>query len=235
MARTKDTESQRLTWFLMGTVLALSTLLTALEYKSSYNDADIDDDILEDMAADIEPYPIVETNTVMPTVAVREDKASEDVLKVAKTEDKEAENPFNNDDVADVGTDMDEANAADNSTEEREELADKGKEADDVHDFRVVQQIPEFPGGMRAFVQWLTANLRYPPAAQKRKAEGLVVVTFIVNADGSATNIKVARSADAILNAEALRVMRMMPKWKPGVENDKPCRTMMAIPISFKL
>lgn len=99
----------------------------------------------------------------------------------------------------------------------------------------VVQKIPQFPGGWSAFMQWLTKNLKYPVAAQKSKIQGTVVVSFIVNKDGSVANIKVSTSVDPLLDNETLRVMKMMPKWKPGIDKGKVCRTMIAIPVVFQL
>ena len=108
-------------------------------------------------------------------------------------------------------------------------------EDDNPLNFRIVEQLPEFPGGMSAYVKWLTKNLKYPLAAQKQKIEGRVVVSFVINRDGSLTDIKVSKSANPILDSEALRVAKMMPKWKPGLNNNKPCRTLFAVPIDFKL
>ena len=109
----------------------------------------------------------------------------------------------------------------------------------DEHDqplnFRVVQDLPQFPGGAVAFMKWLTSNLTYPPFAKMRKIQGKVLVQFIVNADGSISDIKVAKSLEPNCDNEAMRVMHKMPKWKPGIQNDKPCRTMVAVPIVFRL
>ena len=89
---------------------------------------------------------------------------------------------------------------------------------------------------MAAFTQWLTRNLKYPPAAQQQRIEGKVIVSFIINKDGSASELKIEQSANnPYLDQEVLRVMARMPKWKPGIENDKPCRTMMAVPIIFAI
>ena len=100
---------------------------------------------------------------------------------------------------------------------------------------RTVEQLPEFPGGMVAFMKWLTRNLHYPVQAQQQRIEGRVVVSFIVNKDGSIASPKVVKSAAPLLDSEALRVIRMMPRWKPGILDEKPCRTMFAIPINFKI
>ena len=101
--------------------------------------------------------------------------------------------------------------------------------------FRVVQQMPEFPGGGSAFIRWLTRQLRYPPLAQSQRIQGRVVVSFIVNKDGSIADVKLEKSVNALLDREALRVIRMMPRWKPGVHNNQPCRTMVAVPVVFKI
>ena len=109
----------------------------------------------------------------------------------------------------------------------------------DEHDqplnFRVVQDLPQFPGGAVAFMKWLTSNLTYPPFAKMRKIQGKVLVQFIVNADGSISDIKVAKSLEPNCDNEAMRVMLKMPNWKPGIQNDKPCRTLVAVPIVFRL
>jgi len=101
--------------------------------------------------------------------------------------------------------------------------------------FRVVEELPEFPGGASEFMKWLTKNLRYPAQAQQRKLQGKVVAQFIVNKDGSISNIELVKRVDPSLDNEALRVLRLMPRWKAGQQNEKPCRTQVCIPIVFKL
>ena len=100
---------------------------------------------------------------------------------------------------------------------------------------RIVQQMPEYPGGIVEFMKWLQRTLRYPPTAQQQGIQGSVMVSFIVNADGTITDQKVVRGVNEDLDAEALRVISHMPKWKPGLDKGKPCRTLFAIPIVFKL
>ena len=95
--------------------------------------------------------------------------------------------------------------------------------------------MPEFPGGASAFIQWLTQQLQYPASVQSRKIQGKVVVSFIVNKDGSIADVKLEKSVNPLLDREALRVIRMMPNWKPGVQNNQPCRTMVAVPVVFRI
>ena len=84
-------------------------------------------------------------------------------------------------------------------------------------------------------MKWLTKNLHYPSSAQQRKVQGKVVAQFIVNTDGSISDIEIMKSVDASLDREAVRVLRLMPNWKPGQQDAKPCRTQVCIPIVFKL
>ena len=106
---------------------------------------------------------------------------------------------------------------------------------DDEEVLRIVEQLPEYPGGMVEFVKWLTATLKYPDDALRRRMQGKVMISFIVEKDGTLTGLKVIKSAGKIFDDEALRVARLMPQWKPGKADGKPCRSMIAIPIVFEM
>ena len=119
--------------------------------------------------------------------------------------------------------------------EEKEELPEAVDMYNEPLDVRVVEDLPQFPGGAVEFMKWLTKNLKYPSGAQQRKLQGRVVAQFIVNQDGSVSDIQVVEHLSFECDREALRVLRMMPNWKPGLMNAKPCRTKVCIPIVFKL
>ena len=102
-------------------------------------------------------------------------------------------------------------------------------------DIRVVEDLPQFPGGAVELMKWLTKNLKYPAAAQQRKVQGRVVAQFVINTDGSISDLELVEKLSTECDREALRVLRMMPNWQPGVMNAKPCRTKVCIPIVFKL
>ena len=106
---------------------------------------------------------------------------------------------------------------------------------DEPVDFRVVEDLPQFPGGAAEFMKWLTKNLKYPPSAQQRKVRGKVVAQFIVNTDGSVSDLELVQKLEASCDREVLRVLQMMPKWQAGIMNAKPCRTKVCIPIVFNL
>ncbi|MBQ3805029.1 MAG: energy transducer TonB [Prevotella sp.] len=143
------------------------------------------------------------------------------------------------DEVTELAPEQLEQAAADAEEEKKEDKEDEvppiNQNGDDEEIRQLVEQLPEYPGGMVEFMKWLTKTLKYPDEALRRHTEGKVVVSFIVNKDGSLSNIKVVRSGGRLLDDEAMRVMHMMPKWKPGQDKGKPCRTMVAIPIVFEI
>ena len=101
--------------------------------------------------------------------------------------------------------------------------------------FMVAEQMPEFPGGMKELLKFLQDNLKYPENAMKNNVQGRVIVQFVVEKDGTLTEFKVARSVDPDLDAEALRVLQTMSKWKPGMQRGKIVRVKFTVPVSFKL
>lgn len=94
---------------------------------------------------------------------------------------------------------------------------------------------PKFPGGEQELMKFLTTNLKYPKKAQQNGVEGRVLMQFVVDKDGTITDPKVFRSVDEELDAEAYRVVKMMPKWEPGLVENKPVRVRFTLPITFKL
>ncbi|MBR5635066.1 MAG: energy transducer TonB [Prevotella sp.] len=101
--------------------------------------------------------------------------------------------------------------------------------------FEVVEQMPSFPGGDAALMQYLSNNIKYPVVAQENGVQGRVVVSFVVEKDGSITDVKVVRSVDPSLDKEAQRVVKSMPKWIPGKQNGSAVRVKYNVPVSFKL
>lgn len=221
-----DLEHWRPWMFLAGLLLTLAVFVGALEipFGSWSND---DDDLFDDMAMDLNIKP----NDQRDMIAAAE-----------KTEQKEAERLNKVDNLTDLAPEeiniikFEPGEDADN-----EELKEEEKEepinlnADDAETLRIVQELPEYPGGMVEFMKWLTKNLKYPAAALHDKIQGKVMVSFIVNTDGSISDIKVVEKTHKLLEREAIRVVSSMPKWKPGRDHGKICRTMIAIPIVFEI
>ena len=101
--------------------------------------------------------------------------------------------------------------------------------------FDVVEQMPSVPGGMPALMQWLSQNIKYPVIAAENGVQGRVIVQFVVEKDGSVTDVHVAKSVDPSLDKEATRVVKAMPKWNPGKQNGSAVRVKYTVPVMFKL
>lgn len=98
-----------------------------------------------------------------------------------------------------------------------------------------VEQMPEFPGGMPAMIEFLQTNLKYPKDAIKQQVGGRVMVMFVVETDGTLSNVRVAKKVFPSLDSEAVRVVKTMPKWKPGKEKGRPVRVNFTLPVVFSL
>lgn len=109
------------------------------------------------------------------------------------------------------------------------------EEGDEGEVFQVVEQMPEFPGGMDKLMEYLSKNIKYPSIAQENNIQGRVIVEFVVNKDGSIVEPKVMRSVDSSLDNEAMRVIKSMPKWNPGKQRGKPVRVRYTVPVLFRL
>lgn len=101
--------------------------------------------------------------------------------------------------------------------------------------FEAVEQMPMFPGGNGALMKWLNDNVHYPVVAQENGVSGRVVVSFIVERDGSITDVKVVKSIDPSLDKEAMRAARSMPNWVPGKQNGTTVRVKYNLPVAFRL
>ena len=101
--------------------------------------------------------------------------------------------------------------------------------------FDVVEEMPSFPGGSAALMSYLSSNTKYPVVAQENGVQGRVIVSFVVERDGSISDVKVARSVDPSLDREAQRVVKSMPRWKPGKQNGSAVRVKYTVPVVFRL
>ena len=106
---------------------------------------------------------------------------------------------------------------------------------EDTKVFDVVEQMPSFPGGQAALMQWLASNMSYPVIAAENGVQGRVIVQFVVEKDGSVSDVQVVKSVDPSLDKEAARVVKAMPKWIPGRQNGAAVRVKYTVPVTFKL
>ncbi len=111
----------------------------------------------------------------------------------------------------------------------------KEKKINKIYDVNDVEVMASFPGGMKELITWLSSNIRYPEEAAKKDIQGQVVVKFVVGKDGSITNATVIKSVHPLLDREALRVVKKMPKWLPGRNGNKPVTSYFNLPVNFRL
>lgn len=109
------------------------------------------------------------------------------------------------------------------------------EEVEDETVYQIVEENPSFPGGDAACMKWLAENIKYPSICVEQGIQGRVIATFVVNKDGSIVDIEIVRSPDPYLSKEAERVLKLMPRWKPGKQRGKPVRVKFSLPVMFRL
>ena len=216
------------TRYLLGLILVLALCLVALEWNTDGTGWTIFDAEEDDLEAELELSPL--------------HRDEDEVPVMVPTDPQEKPAPSEELHLVDEDVEFRPEQLEFQPPKEEEQVKPEDipqPEAVDMYDapvdLRVVEDLPQFPGGAVEFMKWLTKNLKYPPNAQNRKVQGRVMAQFVINKDGSISDLELVEKLDPWCDREALRVLRMMPKWEPGVMDAKPCRTLVAIPIYFKL
>ena len=216
-----------ITRYLLGLILVLSLCLVALEWNTDSSGWAFFDTANDDIEAEMELSPLHRDEDEVPMMIPKEPQEKMPPSQELNLVEEDVE----------IAPEVLEPVAS--KEEAKEDVKEDLPEAVDMYDapvdFRVVEDLPQFPGGAVEFMKWLTKNLKYPPSAQQRKVQGRVVAQFIVNKDGSISDLMLVEKVSPELDREALRVLRMMPKWTPGVMDAQPCRTKVCIPVVFKL
>ncbi len=229
-----DMEQRRTTGFLMGLALVLALLYVALEWNSVVDNTPIDALDLDELVHESELVPMSNVETIAQLEEKQQVEKAEqlrvvddDVELQQPEEQLEGETEANDDEtlLQEIEENLDDEKA----------LVSMGVDPNNPLNFHIAEDLPQFPGGAVEFMKWLTKNLRYPNKARQQKVQGKVVAVFYVEKDGTVTGISVTKSLSPECDREALRVLRMMPNWKPGIQHDQPCRTKVCIPIVFRL
>lgn len=226
--KTKRADIERLRGksFLLGVIVAVSVMVAAAGWVFEPDDPLDDPELLARLDAEEDLGPLSRPDDeMMLAPAVKPEPVAE--LKIVD-EAQNAEQDALKEQAVDKTL---ESETPDDMTSSDEEEEDKDKPLE----ARVVDDVPQFPGGLPEFIKWLTRNLRYPPEAQNAKVQGKVVAQFIVGKDGQVSDVKVVRSLHPLCDAETLRVLRLMPRWTPGMNDEKPCRTLVCVPVMFRL
>jgi len=229
-----DIDRHRPKIFLAALLLTLSVFFIALNWKSHDYVAELLDNLDNDVSIDMELLPALEPEKNV--IAAEVKKKPETTEKINKVDEVTEEKKLDElkEQLKFTTSEGDEADKMQEKDLEPIAPPVTNMDGDDVP-LRVVEELPEFPGGMSEFVLWLNRALHYPQRARQQKQQGLVAMTFVVEKDGSISNLKFTKQTHTALDAEVLRVMKLMPKWKPGKDHGKVCRCMVGVPIVFAL
>ena len=215
-----DLENKKSIFFQIGLILALVIVLVAFEYKS-YDKITIDlqTRVADDIAEEI--IPITEQKVKPPPPPppkqVTQIKIVEDDVEV--------------EDELDIDVEADDETVV----EEYIPPSDDDEEVDEAEIFTVVESMPSFPGGMGELMKFLGQNINYPTLAKESGIQGRVFINFVVEPNGSISNVKVLRGIGGGCDEEAVRVVKSMPKWSPGKQRGKPVRVSYNLPVKFTL
>jgi protein TonB len=215
-----DLESKKTLFFEIGLVISLLIVLGAFSMKS-YDKRTVD---LPDLVVDDAPEEII---------PITEQKVKPPPPPPPKqvTQIKIVDDDVEVEDDLDIDVDANE----DLEFEEYIPPEEDEEEVEEEQIFTVVESMPEFPGGRKELMKYLAQNIKYPPYAKEAGIQGRVFINFVVETDGSITNVKVLRGIGGGCDEEAVRVVENMPKWKPGMQRGKPVRVSFNLPVKFTL
>jgi protein TonB len=214
-----DIEKRKGIFLSTGIVIALSVVLLAFEWTPTEKSEDMFA-IEEGLAAEDEIIPITRQELIPPPPPPVQ---TTEVLQIVE-DNKEIQ---------------DELEIEDSETDEKEEVAivevEEDQETDEVFQFAVIEDKPEFPGGMDQLLVYIAKNTKYPEIAKENGIAGKVYVQFVIGKDGKVSDVQIMRGRDPYLDKEALRVVKSLPDWKPGKQRGKAVKVSYVVPINFKL
>ena len=217
-------EKRSTIFFEIGLVIAISLILIAFEWTSSgFKKNEYDTNQAEQAEQEIIPI----TRQEKPKPKPPEPPKVTEILQIVKNDVNLEDELQLNDLEADINTEVKEIDY---------EIADESDDGGDAEIFFIVEDMPSFQGkGVDAFRAWVAQRLKYPEIAAENGISGRVYVQFVVEPNGVVDNVKVVRGVDPALDAEAIRVVKSSPKWKPGKQRGKAVRVAYTIPIVFVL
>ena len=210
------------TSLMIGLVISLSIMFVALEWTQR---DEVDDEVAYTAVTfapeDMIPITLPEKKTVPPPPAA---VTKADIIEIV-------------DDDADIDDEI-LASTEDNTPwldpqEYEVIMVEPEPDPDEIH--IAVEEVPEFPGGVAALMAYLRKNIKYPAICRENNIQGKVIVTFVVNKDGSIVDVEVAKGVNPSLDKEAVRVISQMPNWEPGRQLGRPVRVRYSVPVSFRL
>ena len=214
-----DLENKKTIFIQIGLIIALGVVLLAFEWKTyekkevmefQREDVELVQEEIIQTKQEVKPPPPPPPKQVTQIEIVEDDVEIEDEIEIDVEADMETE------------------------VEEYVPVFEE-EEVEEAEIFTVVESMPEFPGGQTSLFQYLQKNIEYPEIAKESGIQGRVFVTFVVEEDGSVTDVRVLRGIGGGCDEEAVRVVKSMPKWNPGKQRGKPVRVQFNLPVKFTL
>ena len=218
-----DLEGKKTTNLLIGAILTLSVLFIGFEWSEREKKVATDSGI-EEVVFEEEIIPITEQEEIKQAPPPPEAPKAEEVLNIIENDSQVEESTIQASDDTQTAVEV-----------KYTPVEVEEEEVDEQQIFQVVEEAPEFPGGNKECMKFLSNNIKYPQISQENGVQGRVIVQFVVNADGSVVDPVVVRGVDPYLDKEALRVIKLMPKWKPGKQRGKAVRVRYTQPVMFRL
>ena len=218
-----DLEGKKTTNLLIGAILTLSVLFIGFEWSERDKKVTTDSGI-EQIVFEEEIIPITEQEQPKQAPPPPEAPKVEEVLEIMENDSEVEESTIQASDDTQTAVEV-----------KYTPVEVEEEEVEEQQIFQVVEEMPEFPGGMGECMKFLGKNIKYPTISQENGVQGRVIVQFVVNRDGSIVDPVVVRGVDPYLDKEALRVIQMMPKWKPGKQRGKAVRVKYTVPVMFRL
>ena len=215
-------ENQKDTAILMGVVLALALVFVAFEWSTQTTKVDLST-VVQDVVAE-EEIEITRRDPTPPPPPPPPAPEAPEIIQVVETKVETR---------IDINMEDDQSKAQIQTYTPPSPPKEREEEEEEI--FVVVENQPEFPGGQAAMMKFLSENIKYPVIAQENGIQGRVICNFVVERDGSITDVQVVRGVDPSLDKEAVRVIQSMPKWKPGMQRGKPVRVRFTLPVVFRL
>ena len=218
-----DLEGKKTTNLFIGAIMVLAVLFVGFEWserdRKVVTDSGIVDPVFEE-----EIIPITEQEQPQQAPPPPQAPPAEEVLNIIENDSQVEESTIQASDDTQAAVEV-----------KYTPVEVEEEEVDEQQIFQVVEENPEFPGGMKECMKFLNNNIKYPQISQENGVQGRVIIQFGVNADGSIVDPVVVRGVDPYLDKEALRVIKLMPKWKPGKQRGKAVRVRYTQPVLFRL
>ena len=218
-----DLENKKTTNLLVGAIIILAVLFVGFEWSERDKKVTTDSGIQE-VVFEEEIIPITEQEQPKQAPPPPEAPKVEEVLEIMDNDTEVEESTIQASDDTQAAVEV-----------KYTPVEVDEEEVEEQQIFQVVEEMPEFPGGMGECMKFLGKNIKYPTISQENGVQGRVIVQFVVNRDGSIVDPVVVRGVDPYLDKEALRVIKMMPKWTPGKQRNKPVRVKYTVPVMFRL